>query len=402
MKIQDLDVKDLIAAITGLHGITLQIHQEFKPIFVTEEYAHFYGYDSAQAFLDQGSIWAQIPDDVKDLARARYHQVIEQGYADPITVKTRRSDGEEVWLLVQDQRLRYLDGYCVMSVLVNIDDEVQLRERYEAAALEAERARNELEQLQTLMIEQEKQTAVQHLLRGVSHQINTPLGNIRTSASIIGTQVRELLGALQAGTLRQSQLADNLNTIQQAAVLSDRCVDQADRLIRNVKYMVADEDETDQSVSALARLLKDSVSLFLSDAEFDDVKLQVAIDEAVLTEANPNVWMQIMSVLTENALVHGFTEPDQTNRQIELRLTWEGDSAVLTFADNGVGIPTALRDRVFEPFTSSKIGRYSGVGLALVHSLVTRRLNGTIRVVDSPSAQGTALEMRLPFPVVRM
>jgi two-component system sensor histidine kinase HydH len=63
--------------------------------------------------------------------------------------------------------------------------------------------------------------------------------------------------------------------------------------------------------------------------------------------------------------------------------------------DSGVGVPTDLRARIFEPFFSTKAeGRGTGLGLSIVENLVTRH-GGTIRVEDGATG-GARFEVRLP------
>jgi signal transduction histidine kinase len=56
-----------------------------------------------------------------------------------------------------------------------------------------------------------------------------------------------------------------------------------------------------------------------------------------------------------------------------------------------------LRDRIFEPFFTTRLGQGgSGLGLSIVHNIVTKVLGGTIRV-DSEVGSGTTMAMRIPL-----
>jgi CheY-like chemotaxis protein len=80
-----------------------------------------------------------------------------------------------------------------------------------------------------------------------------------------------------------------------------------------------------------------------------------------------------------------------------VRLGTEGEWAVMSVTDTGVGMPEEMRRRVFEPFFTSKGPRGTGLGLAVSWGIVTRH-GGTIEV-DSAPGHGTTFRIRLPIPV---
>jgi signal transduction histidine kinase len=74
----------------------------------------------------------------------------------------------------------------------------------------------------------------------------------------------------------------------------------------------------------------------------------------------------------------------------------DADSVALTVADNGVGMPAELLEKLFEPFFSTKIGKGgTGLGMAIVQNLVTKALGGRIKVA-SELGQGSRFEIVLP------
>jgi two-component system, NtrC family, sensor kinase len=80
--------------------------------------------------------------------------------------------------------------------------------------------------------------------------------------------------------------------------------------------------------------------------------------------------------------------------RIESRL--EGDTAVIRFSDTGCGIPKSIRERIFDPFfTTKKIGRGSGQGLAIAHSVIVDKHGGSIDLESEPGV-GTVFRICLP------
>jgi signal transduction histidine kinase len=69
----------------------------------------------------------------------------------------------------------------------------------------------------------------------------------------------------------------------------------------------------------------------------------------------------------------------------------------ITFSDDGCGIPEEVQRHVFDPFfTTSRAQGSTGLGLYIVHNLVTQQLGGRIALVSAPG-KGTTISMTLPL-----
>jgi signal transduction histidine kinase len=78
-----------------------------------------------------------------------------------------------------------------------------------------------------------------------------------------------------------------------------------------------------------------------------------------------------------------------------------GQSVEVRVRDTGVGIPDAIRDRVYDPFFTTKgVGKGTGQGLAIARSIVVEKHGGTLRF-ESEAGVGTTFFITLPMPVVR-
>ena len=75
----------------------------------------------------------------------------------------------------------------------------------------------------------------------------------------------------------------------------------------------------------------------------------------------------------------------------------EGDHAVIRVADDGPGIPQSIADQIFDPFfTTKEVGKGSGQGLSIAHSVIFERHGGTIHAESVPG-KGAAFVIRLPL-----
>jgi len=74
----------------------------------------------------------------------------------------------------------------------------------------------------------------------------------------------------------------------------------------------------------------------------------------------------------------------------------------LAIADTGTGIPPAIRERIFNPFfTTKEVGRGTGQGLYLAHQIITKKHGGSITFADRAGGPGTVFTIRLPLVEVR-
>ena len=75
----------------------------------------------------------------------------------------------------------------------------------------------------------------------------------------------------------------------------------------------------------------------------------------------------------------------------------DGDDAVIEIGDSGNGIPQHIQERVYEPFfTTKEVGRGSGQGLAISHSIVVEKHKGQLSF-ETQQGTGTTFFIRLPI-----
>jgi signal transduction histidine kinase len=82
---------------------------------------------------------------------------------------------------------------------------------------------------------------------------------------------------------------------------------------------------------------------------------------------------------------------------IVVRTRRDGDEVEISIADTGTGIPEAARGKIFDPFfTTKEVGKGTGQGLAIAHTVIVNKHGGKLRF-DTECGKGTTFFIRLPI-----
>lgn len=150
--------------------------------------------------------------------------------------------------------------------------------------------------------------------------------------------------------------------------------------------------------------LKQVVRVFGTYAEDRGISVEVEAARDLIAPPVPAALYNGVALnLYTNALKAIIARAGREDRRIAFRAWNEGGYQVLLVADTGVGIPSSLQDRVFDPLVSTTtsnsgpLGSGMGLGLTLVRRAV-ESFSGKVAVVEPPPGFVTAVEVRLPLP----
>jgi signal transduction histidine kinase len=244
--------------------------------------------------------------------------------------------------------------------------------------------------------EVEKLAALGRMVAGVSHEINTPLGSAYTVATTL-VEAHRTFAALAAGhQLRRADLDDFVERVGRASALLVLTLEKATALIRSFKQVAVDQTSSSRREFNLGELVRQVVQTTLPQFKAQPVQLAVAVDPDIAMDSYPGPLGQVLGNLLANALVHGLA--DRIDGQVSITGKRDGGAAVcIVVADNGAGILPEHRPHLFEPFFTTRFGKGgSGLGLNIVHTIVTRVLGGAI-AVDSRPGEGASFAVTIPL-----
>jgi signal transduction histidine kinase len=246
------------------------------------------------------------------------------------------------------------------------------------------------------LVESEKLASLGRLVAGVAHELNTPLGNSLTVVSTLEDRYKQLAQMLNERTpMRRSALETLVRDTRRSQDILQRNVQKAADLVRDFKQVAIDQTTDLRRSFDLAAVLKDVVELVEPSFNRTPHKIEVDVSPGLLMDSYPGSLGQVLTNLLMNALIHGFE--GQAAGQVRVHgARVSADMVSLSVSDNGCGMDESVRRRIFEPFFTTKLGTGgSGLGMHIVHNLVTHVLGGQIEVRSS-TGRGTQMLIHLP------
>ena len=234
------------------------------------------------------------------------------------------------------------------------------------------------------------------LVAGVAHELNTPIGNAMMVATTIDRRAESLQESLQEGRIGRNAFARALDDIRQGTRMTREALEGAADIIGNFKQIAVDQASDRRRRFSLARYLHDTISLLQPQFSKGDVRLVAGPMDEIRMHSFPGPLGQAVTNLVNNARLHAF--PHGAAGTITVSAERKGRRGVaISVADDGCGILPENRDRIFDPFFSTSFGKGgSGLGLVIVHNIVTGVLAGDIEV-DSALGAGTRITLLLPL-----
>lgn len=278
-----------------------------------------------------------------------------------------------------------------------LEDKVNIRtNELNIKTQELELSLKNLKKTQQQLIESEKMSALGNLVSGIAHEINTPLGNAITSSSIIEKETYFLIKEFNEGNLKRSTMERKLNVLNESTKLLTKTLTYASGLIKSFKQISVDQVTNDIRIFGISHYLEDIFLTNHNKLKLIPVKVQIKSEENIMIKTSPGVIGQIFNNLIQNSVIHGF-ENFKSNAEISVSLKTQEEYLIIEYKDNGVGINPAIKNKIFEPFVTTKrnIGG-TGVGLNIVYNLIYQKLKGSIEVI-SEKDMGTIFIIKIPL-----
>ncbi|MDD5199801.1 MAG: ATP-binding protein [Terrimicrobiaceae bacterium] len=234
-----------------------------------------------------------------------------------------------------------------------------------------------LQRTETMLIQSEKMNAIGSLSAGLLHEINNPLNYTLTAISVarqfrdsMGEEMNEIIADIEEGMTRIRDV------------------------ITHLKNFAYPEKSDSKSLFALEEVFLGARKI--TAGELEGIRLDVDLPANLVVRGQKTQLTHLFINLLNNAAKALNEFPTGGSKTITVRGTAEDEVATIEVADNGVGIPPEIINRVFEPFfTTRQVGAGMGMGLSICHTIMDAH-RGSIQV-SNRSEGGAAFTIKIPL-----
>jgi two-component system, NtrC family, sensor kinase len=316
-----------------------------------------------------------------------------------------RPDGRVI-----EVRRNAVPGGGLVVIYSDVTERKRAEEEISAARDTAEKALGELQAAQASLSHAQKMAALGQLTAGIAHEIKNPLNFVNNFAELSSELLLELkeTTAPAVAALGEDERAAVDEVVDMLRGNLDKIAEHGKRADGIVKSML----EHSRGVSGERRavdlngLVEEALNLAYHGARAQDARFNIILEREFDRGLAPmELAPQEMTRVFLNLFGNGFYATTRRQRdgagpdfRPTLRVTTRdlGDAVEVRVRDNGTGIAPEIRDKLFQPFVTTKpTGEGTGLGLSIAYDIVTQQHGGTIEV-DSRVDEFTEFTIRLP------
>jgi signal transduction histidine kinase len=322
-----------------------------------------------------------------------------------LRLERTRPDGR----VIEVRRNAVPDGGFVL-IYSDITERKRSEAEIRAARDAAEAAYRDLKAAQASLIQAEKMASLGQLTAGIAHEIKNPLNFVNNFASLSVDLLDELKETAAPGfamldETRRTEIDDLTRTLSGNLEKINEHGNRADAIVRSMLEHSRGSSGERRSVD-LNALVDEALNLAYHGARARDqsfnITLQRDFDEGItpITLVPQDVTRVLLNLFSNGFYAARRRQSMEATAGFEPTLkvvTRElGDTVETRVRDNGIGIPEEVKDKLFQPFFTTKpTGEGTGLGLSISYDIVTQQHGGSI-TVDSKVGEYSEFTIRLP------
>ncbi len=253
----------------------------------------------------------------------------------------------------------------------------------------------ELQKTQLQLVQSEKMASLGELVAGVAHELNTPLGAIKSNTQIAASALEKVRGSLVSGDSSSDERGGLVDILEQLETLNQVNRGASERIIQIVDSLrsFARLDEAEWKPAELHQGLDDTLSLIRHKLG-EKISVSKNYGELPQITCYPKQMNQVFMMLLMNAI-------QAMNGEGAIRICTKRDAsnAIIEISDTGAGIDPEILPRIFDPgFTTKGVGVGIGLGLSICYKIIAEH-NGRIDVA-SEAGKGRNIYSDHPDPSV--
>jgi two-component system sensor kinase FixL len=292
----------------------------------------------------------------------------EEAEEPALDVNYRRDDGSYTWLRLLSRQVRDPGGASVGNVfaLVNIDEEKKAWNRVQT----------EVDNLQIRLMQTSRASAMGTMASALAHELNQPLAAV--------------VNYLQAARrIMASNPADRADQLKGAIETAEGCAMRAGEIIRRLRRTLSRGD-AETGPARVVELVEESIAMACP--------LRGGTPASFELDIAPNLFVEVDGVQIQQVLINLITNAFEAMegcaiRKIVIGARRRARMIEISVTDSGPGFAQEVRDKLFEPFVSTK-DQGMGVGLSICRTIVERH-GGRIQ-----ASEGLPTRIAVTLPAV--
>ena len=409
--------------------------EEQRNIYTNTSMFTLLGYTSDEITAMDSSLMPELihPEDLPKIVKhhASFAE-IEDGETREIEYRMRAADGQLLWLQSRDTIFsRNADGQA--KVIIGVSQDITTRKQAEEALRQSEEREREkardlesalrsLRSTQTQLIQTEKMSSLGQLVAGIAHEINNPVNFIHANIDYLNQYTKQLLDLVtlyeQEYPEPNSKIVDRIQEIDLDFMAEDLrkvvgSMQVGTERIRQIVLSLRNFSRLDESamkpvdihagIESTLLILQHRLKSHDSHPEIEVIKEfgKLPLVECYASQLN-QVFMNIIAngidAIEERYQKLSVPGSETPSGRIAICTRVTAQNTVLVeISDNGTGMPQGIVDRIFNPFFTTKaVGKGTGLGMSIAHSIVVEKHNGKIECISSIGC-GTTFQIEIPI-----
>jgi len=318
-------------------------------------------------------------------------------------IERTRPDGR-----VLEVRHNPVPGGGFVLIYSDITERKRSEEEIRAARDTAEATLRDLRTTQDRLVQTQKLASLGQLTAGIAHEIKNPLNFVNNFSGVSVEMIDELqdvLGRISIDHKARAEISELTNTLRGNLEKVMQHGKRADAIVKNM-LLHSREGSGEHRLVDINALVEESLNLAYHGARAEKQGFNISLERSLDPAAGEaDVFPQDITRVLLNLISNGFyaatKRKDLANSSAhEPTLTAAtrnlGDSVEIRIRDNGTGIPPEVKDKMFNPFFTTKpAGEGTGLGLSISHDIIVKQHAGSIEVDTQP---GEYTEFRIILP----
>jgi len=287
-------------------------------------------------------------------------------------------------------------------------ENVRLFESVEARTRELAKSLEDLRTAQDRLVQTEKLASLGQLTAGIAHEIKNPLNFVNNFSGVsveLIDELQETLGGMKADSKTRREITELTDTLRGNLEKIVQHGKRADAIVKNM-LLHSRQGSAEHRPVDINAIVEESLNLAYHGARAEKQGFSITLEQSLDPAAGqvdcfPQEITRVLLNLISNGFYaatkrRGLANDDAYKPTLAAATKNLGDRVEIRIRDNGAGIPPEVRDKMFNPFFTTKpAGEGTGLGLSISHDIVVKQHAGSIEVDTQP---GEFTEFKIVLP----